>query len=280
MGPQEAYDLVKALKETVKVPIDLHTHSTTGLAPLTLLKAVEAGADIIDTSISSMSGGTSQYSTESMAYSLRQLGYEVDLNDDVLKEINDYYKPIKDNYIETGLLDPYVMGVQTDALTYQIPGGMLSNLIAQLKAQKSIDRLDEVLEETPKVRAEFGYPPLVTPMSQMVGVQAVSNVITGERYKNISNEVRAYVRGEYGTPPGEIDPEIVKIVLGDEKRITTRFADTLEPQFENFKKEIGEYAKTDEDVLSYALFPTVAENFLKKRTEEEENRATYTIVEA
>jgi oxaloacetate decarboxylase alpha subunit len=227
-----------------------------------------------------MSGGTSQYSTESMAYSLRQLGYEVDLNDDVLKEINDYYKPIKDNYIETGLLDPYVMGVQTDALTYQIPGGMLSNLIAQLKAQKSIDRLDEVLEETPKVRAEFGYPPLVTPMSQMVGVQAVSNVITGERYKNISNEVRAYVRGEYGTPPGEIDPEIVKIVLGDEKRITTRFADTLEPQFENFKKEIGEYAKTDEDVLSYALFPTVAENFLKKRTEEEENRATYTIVEA
>ena len=144
-----------------------------------------------------MSGGTSQYLRINGTHC--QLGYEVDLNDDVLKEINDYYKPIKDNYIETGLLDPYVMGVQTDALTYQIPGGMLSNLIAQLKAQKSIDRLDEVLEETPKVRAEFGYPPLVTPMSQMVGVQAVSNVITGERYKNISNEVRP-VRGEYGPP--------------------------------------------------------------------------------
>lgn len=280
MGPKEAYDLVKALKETVKVPIDLHTHSTTGLAPMTLLKAVEAGADIIDTSISSMSGGTSQYSTESMVYSLRQLGYEVDLDYDVLKEINDYFKPVKNNYLETGLLDPYVMGVETDALNYQIPGGMLSNLIAQLKAQNAIDRLSEVLEETPKVRAELGYPPLVTPMSQMVGVQAVSNVITGERYKNISKEIRSYVRGEYGTPPGEIDSEIVKKVLGDEPRITDRYAASLSPEFENFKKEIGEYAKSDEDVLSYALFPAIAERFLKERTEKEENRAVYTIVEA
>ena len=280
MGPQEAYDLVKALKETVKVPVDLHTHSTTGLAPMTLLKAVEAGADIIDTSISSMSGGTSQYSTESMVYALRQLGYEVDLDYNVLKEINDYFKPVKSNYLETGLLDPYVMGIETDALNYQIPGGMLSNLISQLKSQNAIGRLSEVLEETPKVRAELGYPPLVTPMSQMVGVQAVSNVIAGDRYKNISKEVRAYVRGEYGTPPGEISPEIVKIVLGDEPRITGRYAASLAPVFENFKKEVGEYAKSDEDVLSYALFPSIAEKFLKERKEKEENRAVYTIVEA
>lgn len=280
MGPQEAYDLVKALKETVKVPVDLHTHSTTGLAPMTLLKAVEAGADIIDTSISSMSGGTSQYSTESMVYALRQLGYEVDLDYNVLKEINDYFKPVKSNYLETGLLDPYVMGIETDALNYQIPGGMLSNLISQLKSQNAIGRLSEVLEETPKVRAELGYPPLVTPMSQMVGVQAVSNVIAGERYKNISKEVRAYVRGEYGTPPGEIDPEIVKKVLGDEPRITGRYAASLAPEFDNFKNEIGEYANSDEDVLSYALFPAVAEKFLKERKEKEENRAVYTIVEA
>ena len=216
------------------MPVDLHTHSTTGLAPMTLLKAVEAGADIIDTSISSMSGGTSQYSTESMVYALRQLGYEVDLDYNVLKEINDYFKPVKSNYLETGLLDPYVMGIETDALNYQIPGGMLSNLISQLKSQNAIGRLSEVLEETPKVRAELGYPPLVTPMSQMVGVQAVSNVIAGERYKNISKEVRAYVRGEYGTPPGEIDPEIVKKVLGDEPVLPAAMPH-LAPEFDNFK---------------------------------------------
>ena len=224
MGPQEAYDLVKALKETVKVPIDLHTHSTTGLAPLTLLKAVEAGADIIDTSISSMSGGTSQYSTESMAYSLRQLGYEVDLNDDVLKEINDYYKPIKDNYIETGLLDPYVMGVQTDALTYQIPGGMLSNLIAQLKAQKSIDRLDEVLEETPKVRA--------VRLSTAGHSYEPDGRRAGKRHVILESAIRTSQRSSRLSaanmePSGEIDPEIVK-PYSVTKRITTRFADTLE----------------------------------------------------
>jgi len=280
MGPKEAYDLVKALKETVKVPVDLHTHSTTGLAPLTLLKAVEAGCDIIDTSISSMSGGTSQYSTESMVYSLRQLGYEVDLDDEALRKINDFFKPVKEAYLKTGLLDPFVMGVETDALNYQIPGGMLSNLIAQLKAQNAISRLDEVLQETPKVRAELGYPPLVTPMSQMVGVQAVANVLAGERYKNISKEIRSYVRGEYGTPPGEIDPSIVKKVLGDEPRITDRYAASLAPEFENFKAQIDELAKSDEDVLSYALFPAVAEKFLKARAEKEENRAKYTIVEA
>lgn len=280
MGPKEAYDLVKALKETVKVPIDLHTHSTTGLAPLTLLKAVEAGCDIIDTSISSMSGGTSQYSTESMVYSLRQLGYQVDLDDASLKQINDYFKPIKDEYLSSGLLDAFVLGVETDALNYQVPGGMLSNLIAQLKAQNSIGRLDEVLKETPKVRKELGYPPLVTPMSQMVGVQAVSNVLAGESYKNVSKEIRSYVHGEYGTPPADIDPAIVKKILGDEPRITDRYAASLAPEFENFRAQAKDYAKSDEDVLSYALFPAVAEKFLKTRNEREENRAKYSIIEA
>ena len=235
MGPKEAYDLVKALKESVKVPVDLHTHSTTGLAPLTLLKAVEAGCDIIDTSISSMSGGTSQYSTESMVYALRQLGYEVGLDDATLKKINDHFKPVKEEYLASGLLDPYVMGTETDALNYQVPGGMLSNLIAQLKAQNSIGRLDEVLQETPRVRADLGYPPLVTPMSQMVGVQAVSNVLAGERYKNVSKEIRSYVHGEYGTPPGEIDAAVAKKILGDLPRITERYAASLAPRIREFQ---------------------------------------------
>ena len=279
MGPQEAYDTVKAIKENVKVPIVLHTHSTTGLGPITYTKAVEAGCDVIDTAISCFSGGTSQPATESMVYALRQLGYEVDLKDDVLKKINDYFKPYKEECLKSGMLDPFVMGTETDALVYQIPGGMLSNLVAQLKAQKAIDRLDEVLAETPKVRKDLGYPPLVTPMSQMVGVQATSNVLAGERYKNISKEVKAYLRGEYGKAPGEVNAELQKKVLGDEQPITTRFADTLKPEYDAMKQAAGELAKNDEDVLSYALFPQVAEKFFNARKEREENRAEYTIRE-
>jgi oxaloacetate decarboxylase alpha subunit len=279
MGPGEAYDLVKAIKETVgDIPVDLHTHSTTGLGPITLLKAVEAGADIIDTSISSLSGGTSQPATESMVYSLKQLGYEVDVDYPALKEINDFFKPVKEEYLQSGLLDPYVMGTEADALNYQIPGGMLSNLLAQLKAQNSLNRLGEVLEETPKVRKDLGYPPLVTPLSQMVGVQAVNNVLSGERYKNVSNEIRSYVRGEYGTPPGEIDPAVQKLIIGDEPRITARYADALAPGFEAGRKEIGDLAKSDEDILSYIAFPSIAEKFLKGRAEKAENKVSYTIV--
>ncbi len=277
MGPQEAYDLVKALKSTVKVPIQLHTHSTTGLGPLTLLKAIEAGCDGIDTAISCLSGGTSQPATESMAYSLKQLGYDIGLNFNVLKQINDFFKPIKDEYVKSGLLDAFVLGTETDALNYQIPGGMLSNLIAQLKQQNAIDKLEEVLQETPKVRADLGYPPLVTPMSQMVGVQAASNVLAGERYKNVSNEIRSYIKGEYGTPPGEINPEIIKTILGDETRITERYAATLKPGYETAKKEAGALARSDEDVLSYASFPQIAEKFFKARKEKEENVVKYTI---
>lgn len=277
MGPQEAYDTVKALKENVKVPIILHTHSTTGLGMLTLQKAVEAGCDVIDTAISSFSGGTSQVPTETMAYALAQEGYEVDLDTDVLKEINDFFKPIKAKYLESGQLNPVVLSTDTDALNYQVPGGMLSNLVAQLTAQNKMDKFEEVLAETPRVRKDLGYPPLVTPMSQMVGVQATANVLAGERYKNVSKEVKAYIRGEYGRAPGEVDKDLQKKVLGDEQPITCRFADTLEPGFEKAKKEIGSLAHSDEDVLSYIAFPTQAEAFLKEREEKKHNTFTYAI---
>ena len=265
MGPGDAYDLIKALKENIKLPICLHTHSTTGLGPMTYIKAVEAGCDIIDTAISSFSGGTSQPATESMAYALRQLGYTLDLDEKVLKKINDYFKPIKAKYVESGQLDPFVLGTETDALTYQIPGGMLSNLISQLKQQNAMDKLDEVLLETPRVRKELGYPPLVTPMSQMVGVQATINVLSGSRYGNVTNEVKAYLRGEYGHAPGEVEEWIVKSVLGDEKPYAGRFAETLPPAFEAAKKELGDLANSDEDVLSYLSFPVVAKKFFESR---------------
>ena len=277
MGPQEAFDLIKALKQNTKVPIFLHTHSTTGLGPMTYLKAVEAGCDGIDCAISSFSGGTSQPATESMYFALKQLGIDTGLDAGELKKINDYFKPIRDKFIASGLMSPYVLGTETDALVYQVPGGMLSNLISQLKQQGALGRLDEVLQETPKVRADLGYPPLVTPMSQMVGVQAAANVLAGERYKNVSKEVKAYLRGEYGKAPGEVNSELVKKVLGDEQPITGRFADTLKPEFENTKAKLGDTARSDEDVLSYIAFPQIAEKFFKARSEAETNRVTYSI---
>lgn len=277
MGPREAFDLVSTLKKSVSVPVFLHTHSTTGLGPITYIKAIEAGCDGIDTAISSFSGGTSQPATETLNYALGQMGYNTGLNDKILKEINDYFKPLKDRYISTGLLDAFVMGTETDALAYQIPGGMLSNLIAQLKTQNAADRLEEVLAETPKVRKDLGYPPLVTPVSQMVGVQAVVNVLSGERYKNISAEIKSYLKGEYGKAPGEINAELLKKVLGDEKPITSRFADTLEPAFEKTKQQLKGIARNDEDVLSYIAFPSLAEKFFKERNEKETRAVSYTI---
>ncbi len=278
MGPQDGYDLVKALKETVKIPIYLHTHSTTGLGPITYVKAVEAGCDGIDCAISSFSNGTSQPPTESLNYALKQAGYDTGLDDTLLKAVNDHFKPIKEKYITSGEMDPFVMGVETDALVYQIPGGMLSNLISQLKAQNAMDRLDEVLIETPKVREDLGYPPLVTPMSQMVGVQSVINVLSGERYKAVAKEIKGYLKGEYGKAPGEINPDLMKQVMGDEKPITTRFADTLEPQFEKTKEELKGIARSDEDVLSYIAFPQVAEKYFKEREERESVKVSYSIV--
>lgn len=277
MGPKEAYDLISAIKGSVNVPVFLHTHSTTGLGPITYTKAIEAGCDGIDTAISSFSGGTSQPATETLNFALEQMGYTTGLNSKILKDINDFFKPLKTKYISSGLMDAFVMGTETDALVYQVPGGMLSNLIAQLKAQNAIDRLDEVLEETPKVRKDLGYPPLVTPMSQMVGVQAVVNILAGKRYKNISKEIKCYLKGEYGEAPGEINAELEKMVLGDEKPITTRFADTLEPEFDKTKQELAGIARNDEDVLSYIAFPQIAEKFFKEREERETVTVNYMI---
>ena len=280
MGPKEAYDLVSAIKDAVDLPIDLHTHSTTGLAFMTYLKAVEAGVDIIDTAISPFSGGTSQPATETMAYALRQLGYEVDLDDACTKKIADYFKGVRDEYIKDGTLMPKSLTTDTQCLTYQVPGGMLSNLLSQLKQMNALDRFDEALLETPKVRADLGYPPLVTPTSQMVGVQAVRNVLDGERYKTASKESKVYCRGMYGTTPAPINPEIQKKILGDEKPITGRYADTLEPVVDKTRKQLEGVARSDEDVLSYIAFPNLAEKFFQERKEKEENTATYSIVEA
>ena len=279
MSPKEAFDLVSALKKAVKLPIVVHTHGTTGMGSMTLLKAAEAGADVIDCAIACLSGGTSQPPTETMHYVLEEMGWETGLDKHVLKEINDFFKPVRDKYIKNGTLNPIVMGTDPDALTYQVPGGMLSNLVAQLTAQNKLDRFQEVLEEVPRVRKDLGYPPLVTPSSQMVGVQATNNVLAGERYKMVSKEIKAYLRGEYGQAPGQVDEDLRKKVLGDEQPVTCRFADLLEPGFERYKAEIGDLAQTEEDVLSYAAFPQVAEAFLQRRKEREERAVRYTIEE-
>ena len=277
MSPKECYDLVKAIKENSKLPLQLHTHSTTGLAFMTYLKGVEAGADGIDTAISCMSGGTSQPATETLLYALKQMGYESGVKEDILKEINDYFRPIQEEYLKSGTLDPKVMMTEADALNYQIPGGMLSNLISQLKQMNAMDKLADVLKETPKVREELGYPPLVTPTSQMVGVQAVNNVLAGERYKNVTKEITAYLRGEYGAPPGKVSESLVKKVLGDERPYTGRFAETLPDGFEKGKAEIGAKAKSDEDVLSYIIFPQVYEKFIDTREQQKRSRVRYSI---
>ena len=280
MGPQEAYDLVSAIKDAhPDLPIDLHTHSTTGLAFMTYLKAVEAGVDIIDTAISPFSGGTSQPATETMAYALRQLGYQVDLDDRCTTKMANYFKTVRDEYIADGTLIPKALATDTQCLTYQIPGGMLSNLMTQLKQMNALDRLEEVMQETPKVRADMGYPPLVTPTSQMVGVQAVNNVLAGERYKRVSKEIKAYCRGEYGRTPAPIDAAIREKILDGDKIVDGRYADTLPPVVDAAREKLGDLAKCDEDVLSYIAFPNLAEAFLEKRKAKEENICTYSITE-
>ena len=275
LSPAEAYKLVSALKEAVDLPLVLHTHSTTGLGFMTLLKAVEAGCDVVDTAISSMSGGTSQPATETLQYTLEELGYDTGLDGEVLKEIGDFFKPIRAEYLKSGQLNPTVLATDTKALNYQVPGGMLSNLVAQLTAQGKMDKFDEVLLETPRVREDLGYPPLVTPMSQMVGVQATANVLAGERYKNVSKEVKSYLMGEYGKAPGAVNEDVRKQILGDAKLVEGRYADTLEPAFETAKAEIGEKAKSDEDVLSYIAFPAQAEKFFDYREEMKDKIYTY-----
>lgn len=265
LTPYAAYDLVKALKENIKVPIQLHTHYTSGVASMTYLKAIEAGCDIIDCAISPMAMGTSQPPTEPMVATLKDTPYDTGLDLGKLSEIADYFRPIKENYVASGLLDVKVMGVDVNTLIYQVPGGMLSNLVSQLKQAGKSDKYEEVLKEVPKVREDFGYPPLVTPTSQIVGTQAVMNVIAGERYKMVPKESKGLVKGEYGKTPAPISPEIQKLILKDEQPITCRPADLIEPELEKIKSEIKQYIEQDEDVLSYALFPQVAENFFKFR---------------
>lgn len=279
MSPQECYDLVTALKGAISLPIYVHTHATTGLGYMTYLKAAEAGAAGIDCATSCMSGGTSQPATEAMVYALSQMGYDCGVNNAELKMVNDFFVPIQKKFAENGTFDPYVLSTKADALVYQIPGGMLSNLVAQLKAQHAIDKLEEVLAETPRVRADLGYPPLVTPMSQMVGVQATVNVLLGERYKNIGKEVKAYIHGEYGKAPGEINPELVQKVLGDQPMLTGRYAEKLEPEFEKAKAELGDRAESDLDVLSYIAFPQQAEHYFEVRELKKALVAQYTIKE-
>ena len=280
LSPKQAYDLVSAIKDAVALPVVVHTHSTTGLAFMTYLKAVEAGADVIDTAISPFSGGTSQPATETLDYTLRELGYETGLDADVLFEMANFFKPIRAEMLADGTLNPISMATDTQCLTYQIPGGMLSNLLSQLKMMNALDKFDEALLETPKVREDMGYPPLVTPTSQIVGTQAVQNVLAGERYKNVGAELKAYCRGEYGRTPAPINEEVRAKILGDEKPIEGRFAATLPADtYEKAKEALGADARCEEDVLSYIAFPQVAENFFEKRREAEEKKVRYSIVE-
>ena len=277
--PKAAYDLVSAIKDAVDLPVILHTHCTAGLAFMTCLKAVEAGCDVLDTAISPFSGGTSQPATETLAYALREFGYEVDLDDDKLLKMSNYFKPIRAEFLEKGTLNPISMATDTQCLTYQIPGGMLSNLLSQLKSLNALDKFDEALLETPRVRADMGYPPLVTPTSQLIGTQAVQNVLAGARYKNVGAELKAYCRGEYGKTPAPINKEVQAKILGDEKPLTGRYADTLPKDiFEKAQAELGDTARCEEDVLSYISFPPVAEKFFAARKEQEEKKVKYSIV--
>ena len=279
MSPKEAYDLISAIKDAVDLPVVVHTHCTTGLAFMTYMKSVEAGADVIDTAISPFSGGTSQPATETLEYTFRQMGYETGLNTEKLHEMANFFKPIRADFLAKGTLNPISMATDTQCLTYQIPGGMLSNLLSQLKSLNALDKFDEALLETPRVRADMGYPPLVTPTSQLIGTQAVQNVLAGERYKNVGAELKAYCRGEYGKTPAPINKEVQAKILGDEKPLTGRYADTLPKDiFEKAQAELGDTARCEEDVLSYISFPPVAEKFFAARKELEEKKVKYSIV--
>ncbi|ACX72736.1 oxaloacetate decarboxylase alpha subunit [Methanocaldococcus vulcanius M7] len=264
LTPYEGYELVKRLKEEISIPIDVHSHCTSGLAPMTYLKVIEAGADIVDCAISPFAMGTSQPPTESIVVALKGTKYDTGLDLKLLNEIRDYFMKVREKY--KMLISPISQIVDARVLIYQVPGGMLSNLVSQLKEQGALDRLEDVLKEIPRVRKDLGYPPLVTPTSQIVGTQAVLNVLTEERYKIITNEVVNYVKGFYGKPPAPINPELLKRVLDEgEKPITCRPADLLPPEWEKVKKEAEEkgIVKKEEDILTYALYPQIAVKFLR-----------------
>lgn len=265
LTPQTGYELVSRIKDAVDLTLEVHTHATSGIAEMTYLKVAEAGADIIDTAISSFAGGTSQPATESVAITLEDCGFATGLDLQKVAEIAEHFNPVRDRFREEGLLNPKVKDIEPKTLIYQVPGGMLSNLLSQLTEQGLQDKYEEVLAEVPKVRADLGYPPLVTPLSQMVGTQALMNVISGERYKLVPSEIKDYVKGLYGQSPAPISDEIKETIIGDAEVITVRPADLLAPQLPAFKEEIAEYAKSEEDVLMYALFPQQAQDFLGRR---------------
>ena len=286
MSPNEAEQLFKGIKDAgVTLPLVLHTHCTTGMAYMTVMKAVEAGVDIIDTATSCFSNGTSQPATETVYYALSELGIETGLNEEVINKVNNYFKPVKQKYIDNGRINPKSMGTDAQALVYKVPGGMLSNMIANLTDMHAMDKFDAALAEIPSVRKDMGYPPLVTPLSQMVGNQAVTNVLVGERYKNISKEVKAYFKGEYGIAPAPVNADLEKRIL-DEAGMSTPLDCRVEDskrtgkEFEDAKAALGDLAQSEEDVMSYICFPAQAEKYLEGRKAKEENKAAYTIVEA
>ena len=263
--PAKATELVQALKESVEIPIDLHTHYTSGVASMTYMKAVEAGCDIIDTAISPFSMGTSQPATEVMVEAFKGTEYDTGLDQTKLAEIADYFRPMREDALKSGLMNTKVLGVNIQTLRYQVPGGMLSNLVSQLKEMGQEDKYEQVLEEVPRVRKDFGEPPLVTPSSQIVGTQAVLNVVSGEPYKMVTKESKKLLSGQFGQTVKPFDPEVQKKCIGDEKPITCRPADLIKPQLADIEKEMAQYKQQDEDVLSYALFPQVATEFFKYR---------------
>ena len=268
--PYEAEALLKALKASTKLPIQLHTHYTSGVASMTYMKAVEAGCDIIDTAMSPFALGTSQPATEVMCETFRDTPFDTGLDQKLLAEIADYFRPIQEEALKSGRLNPKVLGVNIKTLMYQVPGGMLSNLVSQLKDAHAEDKYYDVLEEIPRVRKDFGEPPLVTPSSQIVGTQAVLNVLMGERYKMVTKETKDVLSGKYGAKAKPFNPEVQKKACGDETPITCRPADLLKPELREMEKEVARYKQQDEDVLSYALFPQVAVDFFKYREAQQE----------
>ena len=268
LTPYGTYDLVKAIKSEVKIPLQLHTHYTSGLASMVLLKGIEAGVDVIDTAMSPLAMGTSHPATESMVAALKGTQYDTGLDLAALSEIRDYFDTLRTKYLKSGLLDPKMLGVDANALLYQVPGGMLSNLVSQLKQAGKEDKLMEVLNEVPRVREDSGYPPLVTPTSQIVGTQAVFNIIMGERYKMVTKEFKDMVAGKYGKTPLPIDADFRKKICGDEEIIDCRPADLLKPELDTFKEQIAEFYEQEEDILSFAQFGQVAVKFFENRRNE------------
>ena len=263
--PYDAYKLVKAMKETIKIPIHLHTHNTSGTGDMTNLMAIQAGVDIVDCALSPLANGTSQPCTESLVATLAGTEYDTGIDLQCCTEAAKLLRPVADRLKKDGFLDPKVLGVDINTLLYQIPGGMLSNLISQLKGAGKEDKLMEVLEEVPRVREDFGYPPLVTPTSQIVGTQAVMNVLSGERYKMVPKESKGLLRGEYGQLPGQVNEEVRKKCIGDDKVITCRPADLIEPELPKYREELKDIMEQEEDIISYAMFPQVAPKFFEYR---------------